>query len=316
MASQQQEENGAEDNNSKWLQTKKLFQVNRPLVPLKLAMLFYYGSNKLDLAFCDRNFLINCLILIVSTLVMPYMTLLMIQIGLQLEEIAIIYAVLPFLTSIMPALAGCINPSHSFNHVINSFHIKGLLADRFNCYKLVLCCLIASSAVFHTSLLYVNARVPNEVVTQFEVAQLHCSPTGTILHFDNSSAHCMKAEKGVLQIPASYEDCQTDCFPNRFCLDGNCTEFGRDSNGTSLNVQLVQDGGDCYKATIVTTTLLSNDSGLDCDCPIRCSINVTLEGNRTAPSNEEDRSNRKRAFWVYFILRMAAASAGTASLSM
>jgi len=37
---------------------------------------------------------------------MPYMTLLMVQIGLYMEEIAIIYAILPFVTCIMPPLTG------------------------------------------------------------------------------------------------------------------------------------------------------------------------------------------------------------------
>lgn len=40
------------------------------------------------------------------SLYLPYMTLQMIQVGLNIEEIAIIYSVLPFVTSIMPPIAG------------------------------------------------------------------------------------------------------------------------------------------------------------------------------------------------------------------
>jgi len=36
-------EEGAE--NSKWIKMKKNLAVNKPLIPLKLTMLFYYGSN-------------------------------------------------------------------------------------------------------------------------------------------------------------------------------------------------------------------------------------------------------------------------------
>jgi hypothetical protein len=40
------------------------------------------------------------------SLYLPYMTLQMIQVGLNIEEIAIIYSVLPFVTSVMPPIAG------------------------------------------------------------------------------------------------------------------------------------------------------------------------------------------------------------------
>ena len=43
------------------------------------------------------------------TLYLPYLTLHMVQIGLNIEEIAIIYSVLPFATSIVPPVAGLLN---------------------------------------------------------------------------------------------------------------------------------------------------------------------------------------------------------------
>lgn len=43
---------------------------------------------------------------IAVTLYLPYMTLQMIQVGLNIEEIAIIYSVLPFVGAIMPPIAG------------------------------------------------------------------------------------------------------------------------------------------------------------------------------------------------------------------
>lgn len=41
-----------------------------------------------------------------SSLYLPYLTLQMQQVGLDIEEIAIIYSVLPFVTCVMPPLAG------------------------------------------------------------------------------------------------------------------------------------------------------------------------------------------------------------------
>ena len=46
------------------------------------------------------------MIFIGGTLYLPYLTLHMVQVGLNIEEIAIIYSVLPFATSIVPPLAG------------------------------------------------------------------------------------------------------------------------------------------------------------------------------------------------------------------
>ena len=43
---------------------------------------------------------------IASSLYLPYLTLQMQQVGLNIEEIAIIYSVLPFVTCVMPPLAG------------------------------------------------------------------------------------------------------------------------------------------------------------------------------------------------------------------
>ncbi len=46
------------------------------------------------------------LLSIANSLFLPYLTLQMVQTGLDLEEIAIIYAALPFVTFIVPPLAG------------------------------------------------------------------------------------------------------------------------------------------------------------------------------------------------------------------
>lgn len=41
-----------------------------------------------------------------TALYLPYLTLQMVQVGLSIEEIAIVYSVLPFVTCVMPPLAG------------------------------------------------------------------------------------------------------------------------------------------------------------------------------------------------------------------
>ena len=58
---------------------------------------------------CRCVFSYICLLICYYTAVslyLPYMTLQMIQVGLNIEEIAIIYSVLPFVTSVMPPIAG------------------------------------------------------------------------------------------------------------------------------------------------------------------------------------------------------------------
>jgi MFS_1 like family len=47
-----------------------------------------------------------CLIIAATTTFLPYITLHMIQIGITIEEVAIIYAILPFASCVGPPIAG------------------------------------------------------------------------------------------------------------------------------------------------------------------------------------------------------------------
>ena len=56
------------------------------------------------------------------TLYLPYLTLHMVQIGLNIEEIAIIYSVLPFATSIVPPVAGLLNINGLDHCLLNVYY--------------------------------------------------------------------------------------------------------------------------------------------------------------------------------------------------
>ena len=71
------------ENQKSWVQ--KTFQINKHLLPLKLTLFFFSAS-----AFS----------------ILPYLTIHMKDIGISVEHIALMYAVLPFTIFLAPPLVG------------------------------------------------------------------------------------------------------------------------------------------------------------------------------------------------------------------
>ena len=71
------------ENQKSWVQ--KTFQINKNLLPLKLTLFFFSAS-----AFS----------------ILPYLTIHMKDIGISVEHIALMYAVLPFTIFLAPPLVG------------------------------------------------------------------------------------------------------------------------------------------------------------------------------------------------------------------
>ena len=102
-----------------------LLKPNKDLFPLKLTLFFFSSS-----AFA----------------IMPYLTVHMKDIGISVEHIAIIYAVLPFTVFLAPSFVG-------------------FLADKLGNYTRVLLLMSVGMGVFHTLLL----AVPTIQVTTYDV---------------------------------------------------------------------------------------------------------------------------------------------------
>lgn len=126
------ESSAMEDHRSKrWQQLTSHLTINKPLLPLKAVMFLYYaGINNIISYYtmytswyignkCRSKlkmyFLIVYEIIAVYwcsppitavTMFMPYITLHMVQIGLSIEEVAIIYAILPFVSCLGSPTAG------------------------------------------------------------------------------------------------------------------------------------------------------------------------------------------------------------------
>ncbi|KAI9554090.1 hypothetical protein GHT06_019362 [Daphnia sinensis] len=288
---------------SEWKKLKKTLTVNKPLIPLKLTMLLYYGA---------------------SSLYLPYLTLQMQQVGLNIQEIAIIYSVLPFVTCIMPPLAG-------------------MLADKFNRYKLVLILSVSLAVLFHTLLLHVDARIspensPVRNVTEIP-ASVYCGRTGAVLRLGNESCSTSTTEKWLAYWTPS--ECQpvacTDYEHMRMRLcspSGNCTQITNKST-SKLEVELVLEtlltdtkgiAGECTARILaLRTDQTPLPSALLCNCLIQCPLTLmTSSTSNQEPVDdalsdemkENDRLKHNRGFWMYFILRILASSSLATSFSM
>lgn len=285
---------------------------------------------------------------IASSLYLPYLTLQMQQVGLNIQEIAIIYSVLPFVTCIMPPLAGLLITFPQKFLLENVTHLRtlftGMLADKFNRYKLILILSVSSAVLFHTLLLHVDARIspessPVRNVTEIP-ASIYCGRTGTLLRLGNESCATPITQKLLAYWTPS--ECQpvacTDYQHMRMRLcspAGNCTQITSKST-SKLEVELVLEAmltfsngiSDECTARIVAlrTDQTPLPSALLCNCLIECPLTLVTsvttfdhESLDTASSDEikeNERLKHNRGFWKYFILRILASSSLATSFSM
>lgn len=210
-----------------------------------------------------------------------------------------------------------------------------MLADKFQCYKLILIIIVALVAVFHTSLLHIDARKSELLSPQqnWETpAELTCGRTGATVRFENFSCDANREEWTIDLTPS---DCQPlDCdLPAgmSLCLpDGNCTQITIGSTSRlEMDVLLEvmepsSEGGDC-KAHIVNaqTDQTPRPAWLLCNCPIRCpAVASPFESNSSQVFDDQHQdleaelSKHNRGFWLYFVLRVIASGSLATSFSM
>ena len=194
-----------------------------------------------------------------------------------------------------------------------------MLADKFHSYKLILIIVVASVAIFHTSLLHIDARTSSNVKssgTDFETpAEIFCSRLGAVLRFENQT--CDDDDNREMWtfdwIPSQCRP--MDCgVPTRMqlCLsDGNCTQIAIGSTSVlemdAILDALPSDGGNCTAQIVsVQTDQTPIAASLLCNCPVRCPAIAAISETSNATSDgisEMDRINHNKGFWLYFILR-------------
>ena len=87
------------------------FKVNKSLLPLKLVLFTYYGGKFAFIFIICIYFIVAlhyfiAIIFVAAACILPYLTVHMRQIGITVEETAIIYAVLPIVGFLGPPTAG------------------------------------------------------------------------------------------------------------------------------------------------------------------------------------------------------------------
>lgn len=166
--------------------------------------------------------------------------------------------------------------------------------------------LIASSAVFHTSLLFIDAKIPSKGNSTLKTGQIFCDQmiNETRFEFDdlnkNITNDC-KVDMKISQLSILSDQCHSDC---QFCFDRNCSSL----NNTNFQLDLQLSDEDNCSIEVKLPSL--------CNCARQCPANLTISPVTNKTKEEEQLRHHKRGFWIYFAIRAAAASVGTASLSM
>ncbi|KAK4009736.1 major facilitator superfamily domain-containing protein 6 [Daphnia magna] len=294
---------------SPWDRIKVHLSVNRELLPLKAVMFLFYGA--------------------FTAVLLPYITLHMLQIGVTIEEVGIIYAVLPF--------ASCLGPP-----------VAGMIADKIGNYKIVLMASIFATAVFHTLLLTIDAHGANPTKMVANSSEL---PANTIAYLT-----CDHAREIFLEVP---KNCANDTCPygNLLLTDqpmirlitSECTQSCNGKTNNTNSCLMTSDATDCYsfldddvllqlelqnQSTTkinpdfclfrINQLLLSNSTQttLDCDCPIQCPLRISQTWSSTCSTNndtyssskldEYDYAKHRTGFWLYLFIRiLATATLGT-----
>ena len=144
---------------------KSIFSVDWKFVPLKLQI-FFWGA--------------------ASFSILPYLTIHMKDIGLSINDIALIYAVLPFTIFIAPPAIG-------------------YLADKLGSFTRVLFLTLLGTGIFHTALLFIPTNIrlcDSSNMTRFSLANdtatfswTTCYLEKTKNHTANEHANCISANE-------------------------------------------------------------------------------------------------------------------------
>ncbi|KAK7067024.1 hypothetical protein SK128_018617 [Halocaridina rubra] len=248
-----------------WL--KGEFTVDRKLIPIKAVTFFFTGG---VVAF------------------VPYLVLHMQQLGITLEEIAIMYAVLP--------IASLLGPP-----------ITGLVADKFGRYGFMFNINIILTGVFHSLLLHVPPA-PRPSLT------FVCDPYGHNLEWEvcDDCFDVRNNTKGIFELRSCHFTCvsppedMTLCYTNSSPNNTLCTSYGLQEsifvNGSLRALKSLKK----RSCSHTWSDLLHEDvhyESVTCpsSCPIVCDIGGIQQCHELLGTGSPPRT-----FWVYFGMRLLA----------
>ncbi|XP_054708258.1 major facilitator superfamily domain-containing protein 6-like [Uloborus diversus] len=276
--------------------------INRALFPLKIVLFCWYGA---------------------SSSLIPYMTIHMKELGITVEETAIIYTFLPVTQLFCTPLAG-------------------MIADKLGRYKDVLMLSVLSSVAFATAILFVPPA-PDPRVEHPDI-DLHCSPVvlphvvvekcwgGPCNVFYTNQSNPMRLEGCSVYCPGliNKEFSAADELCNKndsHCFIGNDLRYPLIESNFTLRLNLrnpYPERNTClYPVDGVTPVLpdytYSEENILQSICPVvvnkagsNCTIKCSFlqlpdDENGTFPHINRcvrTTGNRVLTFWLYFILRI------------
>lgn len=222
----------------------------------------------------------------------------------------------------------------------------GLLADKFNRYKLFLIGSVACCALFHTLLLPIDARILPEQTIERTIretrAELLCSRTDSVVRFSNWTFQGTNCSKSWITKEWETELTPSECVPLPCYGHGKLTKEMRvhfpHGNNTPVNLQsdsllsielvfgtVGLDVDECSASVIEVRVEDMDELGhLSCYCPVSCPLTIRLppepinehELNLTRAQKQVEKSNHNRGFWIYFFFRICASGALATSFSM
>lgn len=247
------------------------FTLNKTLLPLKLTLFFFSAS-----AFS----------------ILPYLTIHMEDIGIKVEHIALMYAVLPFTIFMAPPLVG-------------------YMADKLGSYTRVLILTLFGSGVFHTVLLFLPTV--SEVVLPPQQSAFHFQADSVDFKWSacsNQACPEWNLEPSLLQ-DLDLDNCVLECPINVGICEAVTGMFNCQANGTKVtfqNLNITTSGsndnaGDKCQQTRHASMFMSNGKVFELapGCQLQCSQILT---NIASCSYTE--GNRTLLNVLYFIFRMLA----------
>nr|CAD7397203.1 unnamed protein product [Timema cristinae] len=197
---------------------------------------------------------------------LPYLTIHMQSIGLTVEEISIVYMVLPFTTFLSPP-------------------ITGYLVDKFGQYKPVVILSLVLNAIFHHSLLLIpHMETPGKIPSAYVIRHptmssvencfVHCN--GPATSRPTSVGHHMPKVTGFLQTTSSLAVWWSPC-PSRLCPEEK--EFDIILAGC-VDYCMPQDKDDSFSEE-------NSDINLPSD------TNEMVEANVNVDKNQEEHNEKK-----------------------
>ncbi|KAB7496862.1 Major facilitator superfamily domain-containing protein 6 [Armadillidium nasatum] len=252
---------------------KKKLTINKDLLPIKAILFCHMGG-----AICF----------------LPYLTLHMEVLGIDMDKIALIYAFLP-----IAAIGGPI--------------ISGMIADKFGSYTKVLSANVFLSAFFHTLLLTIPPSVKDTM-------EFNCDAS-------NFSLGWRECSEDFMQYNLSNFNGLQNC--RKICSEESTPEYNLFFLNSLSNVSLATEnsidekilfnglistsnsGGNCF---FYLSGISYNDSSYDSiscpnDCPLRCDV-IATSFDGSSPGT------KSLTFYLYFLYRILATLFISSAFSM